>query len=355
MKWFVGGLMCLVFFGCSEDAKHTDGADMMNEEMTPDQTQDQTIQKDMSMPTTPTLSLSTLTVEAPVKDVVAINGQVYLLSDNQTWRLNGAALEATSLPAPVVGEDQLPQSSLVQGDNIIAQAWLSMPTTRYGHGVLGDAVEAGALSVLLSTGERRQVVLDEMSVFEDLTPRLVDIDNDGQDEVLVVRAYLNAGAAPVLYRVKDNQLEFIWEPEAIGTPNRWLNPVGVADLDGDGQQELAYVVRPHLDGTLTIWRWREQQMQPVTTLSGFSNHGIGSTSLGLSVITSPRADGSRWMIVPASGRAALRLVALEGDTLKILATASLDAAMGSDLISLGEDRWLFADAQGKVHVVEIHL
>jgi len=58
----------------------------------------------------------------------------------------------------------------------IRRAWYGRPTDRYGHGVLGDAVEGGSLVVETATGERFELTLPETQVFEDITPRIVDLD-----------------------------------------------------------------------------------------------------------------------------------------------------------------------------------
>ena len=37
----------------------------------------------------------------------------------------------------------LPDGVVSTGSNDVAEAWLTRPTTRYAHGILGDAIEAG--------------------------------------------------------------------------------------------------------------------------------------------------------------------------------------------------------------------
>ena len=49
------------------------------------------------------------------------------------------------------------------------------PTTRYDHGVLGDAVEWGALRLSRAGAPDLLIRLPQTRVFEDLAPRLVDL------------------------------------------------------------------------------------------------------------------------------------------------------------------------------------
>ena len=72
----------------------------------------------------------------------------------------------------------------------ITSADYTIPTTRYAHGILGDAIEHGALALKLSNGRVISVTLPISDVFEDTSPRLSDMDGDGNPEVIVV-AYID--------------------------------------------------------------------------------------------------------------------------------------------------------------------
>jgi len=158
------------------------------------------------------------------------------------------------------------------------------PTSRYAHGVLGDAVEWGTLEVTLkniSAGTTTQSAVARETVqlfrlpldhvFEDLAPRLWDMDGDGSPEVVVVETDVAQGAALAVYGPRGK----ITETPHIGTSNRWLAPVGAADMDGDGKIEVAYVDRPHLAKTLRVWRFERGRLSPVGELAGVTNHRIG--------------------------------------------------------------------------------
>ncbi|MDC0738203.1 VCBS repeat-containing protein [Cognatishimia sp. SS12] len=153
----------------------------------------------------------------------------------------------------------------------IASARFTDPTTRYAHGVLGDAIEWGALEMRLTTGKRLRVVLPQSRVFEDLEPRLLDVDGDGAAEVVVVESSQTQGARLSIY----DEGGLVAATPFIGQRNRWLAPVGAADLDGDGAVELAYVDRPHLAKTLRIWRFQQGALQEVGQATGVTNHRIG--------------------------------------------------------------------------------
>ncbi len=155
--------------------------------------------------------------------------------------------------------------------NTITAAQFTEPTTRYPHGVLGDTVEYGALELMVD-GEILTVSLPPDRVFEDLAPRLVDIDLDGALEVMVVESQNQTGAQLAVYNALG---EKIAATPHIGTRFRWLAPIGAADLDGDGYIEIAYIDRPHLVKTLRIWRFKDGALTEIASLPGLTNHKIG--------------------------------------------------------------------------------
>ena len=58
----------------------------------------------------------------------------------------------------------------------VASARYDEPTTRYAHGVLGDAVEWGALVLETDSGRNVRIRLPDTRVFEDTEPRVIDIE-----------------------------------------------------------------------------------------------------------------------------------------------------------------------------------
>jgi len=92
---------------------------------------------------------------------------------------------------------------------------------------------------------------------------------------------------------------------------RWLNPVGVADLDGDGRAEIAAVITPHIGGTLKVYRREGAALVEIAALGGFSNHIYGTPELALSLTLALTPGGKTRLLVPDTARRNLRVIALE--------------------------------------------
>ena len=85
-----------------------------------------------------------------LKDILIVNGAPVLKAeagDYQILRLPGGELALAPLPDPVPEivpspSDIIPHARIVSGSRDIRSAWFASPTSRYGHGVLGDRLEA---------------------------------------------------------------------------------------------------------------------------------------------------------------------------------------------------------------------
>ena len=170
--------------------------------------------------------------------------------------------------------------------NIIEKAEYTEPTTRYDHGILGDNIEWGALELTVDTCtgcdggphvRKFTIRLPQTRVFEDVAPRLIDLPDQASPVAMVVETDLSLGARLALY----DESGLVASTPFIGRTNRWLAPIGAADLDGDGAVEIAYVDRPHLAKIIRIWRYEEgnQNLELVAELPGFSNHRIGEPEI----------------------------------------------------------------------------
>ncbi len=186
-----------------------------------------------------------------------------------------------AFPAATFAEHQ---NRCVSGDGShIRKVCLSVEhgRRRYGHDVLGQTPEWNAMTVFWGRQgrarikERRATSTVKMPghIFEDIAPRLVDLNGDGLDEIIVVQSSDRQGARLMI--ISTGRALTVAATPYIGRRHRWLAPIGAADLDGDGRIEIAYIDRPHLAKTLRIWRFANGRLHHVTDSPGLSNHKIG--------------------------------------------------------------------------------
>ncbi len=215
----------------------------------------------------------------------------------------------------------------------ITSAWYDDPVTRYRHGILGRGDEPSSLWINAPGNHGlcgHRLVLDADHVFEDVAPRLADLDGDGTAEVIAVRTHLDKGAQLAVYRWDGTELRLAAATPYIGQTHRWLAPAGIADLDGDGAVELAFVDRPHLAKVLRVWRYRDGALREVAAAEGLTNHAIGESTITGGV---RNCGAGPEMVLLDAARRQVMAVRLANDKLSarplggFSGPASVDAAM----------------------------
>jgi hypothetical protein len=222
---------------------------------------------------------------------------------------------------PVAGVQALPDARiLVDAGRMLV---LGEPTERYGHGVLGDAVESGAAIVI---DARRATVVARIDppgerVIEGLAPIWGDLDGDGQREIVVTESDIGEGARLVAY---DEQGRLVATSEPIGLGYRWRHQIGVGTTLRDAPPELVSVRTPHLGGVVEFFRLKGDRLQLTASIGGVSSHAIGSRNLDLAALADWNGDDLLDLLVPARGHHALVVVSRTATGAAIV--ARLDAA-----------------------------
>ena len=253
--------------------------------------------------------------------------------------------------AVAVADSRLPDGIVSNGGKDIAQAWLTRPTQRYAHGILGDAIEAGGLAVKTRDGAVLELVLPDELVFEDRQARLRDLDGDGRDEVIVVLSSVSEGGALAIYGVRGGKLVKLAQTPHIGRSNRWINPTEFADLDGDGRVEITAVWKPHLARELQAWRYANGKLTHVTTIEGYSNHEIGSRVQDMTEVVK-LSDGGTALAIPAPGYDEIAFLVLKGGKFSEVARVAAGGKITSPVTLNKNGRQLeFATGQKKRSIV----
>lgn len=224
------------------------------------------------------------------------------------------ALLLSVCPPIASAQDRLPDGGTAQaaGKGVV-QAWYARPTDRYPHGVLGDAIEGGSLVAVDDARRQFELVLPAGEVFEDITPRIADLDGDGRNEVVTIRSALRAGASVAIYEIAEEGLVERAATEPLGRPNRWLSIAAIADFRGNGARQIAIVKTPHIGGVLELLALQGDKLVSLyPPQPGYSTHVIGSRILSLAGVGDLDGDRAAELAVPDQGRR--RLIVLRFGT-----------------------------------------
>jgi hypothetical protein len=269
---------------------------------------------------------------------------------------HGSSLELSSVPAPEPApipsllSGQIPHSRVALGGGVIAKVYLRSPTRRYAHGVLGDEIEAASLTLVLNDGKELTYELTESRVFEDLQPRLVNLDAKGTDEIVVVESDTKLGASLAVYGLRKGEVEKIAATSFIGRANRWLNPIGAGDFNGDSVMDLALVSTPHIGGVLKLYSYTPPRLTNYAEMRGVSTHSIGSTALGMGRVV--KGDLKDFILAPAQRHNELLFLEWIDGNIVEKARIPLPARITSDLVPTGYNQWMFRLQDGDWYMVK---
>jgi hypothetical protein len=265
-------------------------------------------------------------IEAPSGDTgdthpVQLENQslVYIGQDN-TVKVDGKSSRIYALPDA--------RLLLDENDRIL---FLSDPTERYDHGVLGDSVEAGGV-FMISPGRgntaRQIITMDNFSVIEGIKPLWVDLNGDGIREILVTESNHQRGASLVLYNESG---EILANGPSTGSGYRWRHQLAAGPFGAHGEMEIVADKTPHIGGPVEFYRWRGNKLEIVATIGGFSSHVLGSRNLDM--IISGDFDGNSIpeIIIPSRDRRELGSIERTENDAVVKYTLKLDSVLVSNL------------------------
>lgn len=198
-------------------------------------------------------------------------------------------------------------------------ALLFGPTDRYGHGVLGDAVEATQVRIVdVTAGTVTDTVVPEGRVIEGVRPLVGDLTGDGATDLVVTTSAEADGARLEAWLLAGRGRRI---GPAIGAAGRWRHQIAIAPTDPAGGSEVVEVVTPHLDRIATFWHAGDQLLEATGDVpDALVSHDLGSRSMEDAAVVDVDGDGVRELVGPGT-EGGLAIVRRGEDT----TVASIDA------------------------------
>lgn len=201
----------------------------------------------------------------------------------------------------------LPDSRIVS-DRQNRAAILTGPTDRYPHGVLGDQIEASAItlvSIYPTPKVLRVINIPSPWVIEGIAPIWSDLNGDGQRELIVTLSSETNGGKIVVFNEAGIQIA---EGPGIGRGLRWRNQMAVAPYGPEKELELSAVLTPHIGGTVEFYQLKGNRLEIVASVPGFTSHVIRSRNLDLNISGQFLGTDQSTLLVPNNQRTSLSAI-----------------------------------------------
>ncbi len=247
----------------------------------------------------------------------------------------------------------LPDAPLLITTGNIPDLWLTQPTSRYAHNVLGDGIEAEAVFVRGTSLE-----IAPPDVIEATVPLWGDLDGDGTAELLLTLSNSRSGARFVSYSTRTPP-EILAESEPIGRGFRWRHGIAIAPLGLGGEPELVSVRTPHLGGVVTYFRQVDRALIKVAELPGYSSHVLGSNNLDMAMTLDVDGDERPELLVPTQNRRALAALSRTSTNeagVELLWQVELDSPLRTNLAAVKHEEHGFVGfvSDKKLYVLTAH-
>jgi hypothetical protein len=248
-------------------------------------------------------------------------------------------------------KENLPKNILTDSRIIIDEKGylylLTDPTDIYAHGILGDKYEASSITILDCKDEYKIINKINMvsgDVIESLYPIVLDIDDNGENEIIVTVSNKDDGSRIVVFDLDGN---LVMEGMPVGRGMRWRHQLAVGPFGPEKELELVNVLTPHIGGIVDFYRFNTLEGLEITSsIEGYSSHKIGSRNLDTALagdfdldgrfeIIVPRQDFSGLGVIKHSKKGAIVLFELETEARISTNIASSADGSGGLLVGVG--------------------
>ena len=210
--------------------------------------------------------------------------------------------------------------------------FLSEPTSEYGHGILGDELEAKKINIISIEKELNTFSIPEGQVIESLTPIWVDMDQDGNREIILTLSDEKVGARLTMFS-ESGEIEA--QSLAIGTGYRWRHQIAVAPFGPNGEMELVDVLTPHLGGVVEFFQLEEGgNLTRVAQVPGYSSHVIGSRNLEMAIAADVNADNRVEVLLPNQQMTSLAAIQRTEDGAEVIWEIPLNSRLTTNIASI---------------------
>jgi hypothetical protein len=270
-------------------------------------------------------------LSAPLDAIAPLTSPAWIAESNiLAYLTQGNDLNVGGTVLPI---DALPDARLLTDadGNILL---LSSPSQHYDHGILGDTVEAGSITMVATQPEPhvvRTIPIPEEKVVEGIAPIWADITGDGEKEIIVTLSDYGQGAQ---LAVVSEAGELLAQSDPIGQSYRWRNQMAVGPFGPKGEIELVDVLTPHINGVVEFFQLQGERLEIVASVPGYTSHVIYTRNPDMGVAGDFNGDGRPEIALPNQQLDAIVAIQRSADGAAVAWQLPLDGELSTNLAAV---------------------
>ena len=240
----------------------------------------------------------------------------------ETDGLRESRLEVAALPDARILMDEDQRLLLLTG-----------PTDSYPHGVLGDRIEASAITLVdgIAVRETLTIPVRDGFVIEGIAPIWADVDGVPGREIIVTISNEGQGAQVVVF---DESGKIVASGPAIGRGGRWRHQIASGPFGPNGEIEVVDVLTPHIGGIVGFYRMQGQELRVVAQVGGYTSHMIGTRNLDMAAAADFDGDGRIELLLPTQFRTELGAIRRTQGGAEVAWTVSVGGRAATNLAAV---------------------
>lgn len=193
---------------------------------------------------------------------------------------------------------------------------LTDPTDQYTHAALGDVIEPTSLTLLGSDPHVhiiRTILLPPGTVFEGLYPLWLDLDSDGEMEIVITLCNNSDGAGARI--VVLNEYGAILSQGHL-SPGGWRHQLAAIPMSENRSWQIADIQKPHVQKIVYFYEYALGDLKVVGSKAGYSSHMYASRNLDMARAGDFDSDGIIELLVPSAEHTHLHALSAIGNTVQ---------------------------------------
>jgi hypothetical protein len=232
------------------------------------------------------------------------------------------------VPQPLL-KDKVENSAVSYGKTEVQYAYFADVVEGAFSPILGKLPVGRTLVATLKNGGDLRFSLPAGYVYENTAPVVIDLNNDGLEEVVATETNTQTGTSVLgLYIPVEGRLKRMANSPAL-PQGHWVDALGTLDWQEDGKPSILAIEAPNINGFLQFYGMRDGKMESVRREYGYSSRIVG-TPLSQTILLADMDDnGTQELMIPRNSMDALAILSFTKGLMTRLYETDLPAPIAS--------------------------